>query len=144
MDLSLPTTERRKNRRFPINVFVLLRGHGDTWTFGETTDVGTRGSSFVCDRPMLLNTLIEYVLTLPADLTKASPPLRVRFVGTVVRCERASGEGRAFGIAVCSSEHHYLRGEEALRFDAIEQSLFPGQQPSDGTKNQPSRDRAVG
>src|SRR5215471_3156758 len=79
--------ERRKNHRFGMHFPVLLRCLGEPWTTTETADVSAMGASFLTDRPFLLNAPVEYVLTFPPELTKASQRLRVRFFGTVLRCE---------------------------------------------------------
>jgi hypothetical protein len=104
---------------------VFLRALGDPWAMTETGDVSATGAFFVTDRPFLLNTPIEYVLTFPQELTKAARPLRVRFYGSVLRCERvASGSGR-FGVAVRNTAHRYLTADESLTFEALEQKLGP-------------------
>jgi hypothetical protein len=115
--------ERRKNLRFDMHFTVFLRALGDPWVACETADVSTTGAYFVTDRPFLLNTPIEYVLTFPPDLTKASQPLRVRFFGVVLRCERLRDGDGDFGIAARNTAHRYLDREESAGFDAIEQKL---------------------
>ena len=118
--------ERRKNHRFDMHFPVFLRVLGDPWTLSETNDVSTTGAFFVTDRPFLLNTPIEYVLTFPRELTKAERPLRVRFYGSVLRCERVATGNSAFGVAVRNTAHRYLSADESLSFDALEQRLGPG------------------
>jgi hypothetical protein len=112
--------ERRKNHRFGMRFPVLLRCLGEPWTSTETGDVSAMGAFFVTDRPFLLNAPIEYVLTFPAELTKAPQHLRVRFFGTVIRCERVPDGSGHYGVAVRNSAHRYLTREEAAGFDAIE------------------------
>jgi PilZ domain len=120
-ELPLQSGERRKNRRFDMHFPVFLRALGDSWVASETADVSATGALFVIDRPFLLNTPIEYVLTFPPDLTKAPQPLRVRFFGKVLRCERVPDNSKAYGIAVRNTAHRYLSREESASFDAIEQ-----------------------
>jgi hypothetical protein len=108
---------RRKNARFGMTFSVLLRTIGDPWMSSQTANLSATGAFIFTDRPFLLNTPIEYVLTFPPDLTKASQPLFVRFFGMVLRCER--GEGDQFGIAVRNTAHRYLTREEAAGFDAM-------------------------
>ena len=126
-NVAAPSDERRKSPRFRLRFPVLLRVLGDAWAAGETADVSTTGAFFVTDRPLLLDTPIEYVLTFPPELTKAPRPLRMRFSGTLLRCERVYIGRGAFGIAVWSTDHRYLTGDQAASFEAIEQEL---QQPS--------------
>jgi len=107
--------------RFP----VFLRALGDSWSYSQTADVSATGAFIVADRPYLLNTPVEYVLTFPPDLTKALKPLRVRFYAAVIRCERIPGGGQTFGLAVRNTAHRYLTREEAVPFDAMEHDLRP-------------------
>ena len=126
--------ERRKNPRFDMHFAVFLRGLGDSWAVCETADVSAAGAFFVTDRPFLLSTPMEYVLTFPPDLTKASDPLRVRFFAMVLRCERVAGSQSAFGVAVRNTAHRYLSHEEAAGFDAMERELSPTPTSTDTTQ----------
>jgi hypothetical protein len=116
---------------------AFVRALGDPWLVSETTNVSAAGASFVTERPFLLNTPVEYVLTFPPDLTKAAQPLRVRFFGMVLRCERFPGGGGMFGIAVRNTAHRYLTQQEATDFQAIEQRIPPNANPT--VPNQPRR-----
>jgi|SRR6516165_8058223 len=113
------TSERRKNPRFEMQFPVLFRAIGDPWTGSETANLSATGTFILSDRPFLLNTPVEYVLTFPPGLTKAPEPLFVRFFGIVLRCERIADGSGLFGIAVRKSAYRYLTREEAAGFDAI-------------------------
>lgn len=127
-EIPLRASERRKHVRFDMHFTVFLRALGEPWACSETTDVSATGALFVTRRPFLLNTPIEYVLTFPKELTKASQPLRVRFYASVLRCERIPSGGGTCVIAVRNTAHRYLTLQEAAPFDALEQ-----QQLSTGT-----------
>jgi len=116
-------SDRRKNPRFGMNFAVLLRTIGDPWMSSQTVNLSTAGAAISTDRPFLLNTPVEYVLTFPPELTKASEPLLVRFFGMVLRCERGDETSGTFRIAVRSTAHRYLSHEEAAGFDAIAHNL---------------------
>ena len=122
-DLAFGSGERRKNPRFDMHFPVFLRRLGDPWTICETANVSAPGAFFVADRPFLLNTPVEYVLTFPPNLTKAPQPLRVRYFGIVLRCERVPNAIGAFGIAVRNTAHRYLTRDESVSFDTMEQQL---------------------
>lgn len=127
--------ERRKNHRFGMHFPAFVRALGDPWSLSETTDVSTTGACFVTGRPFLLNAPVEYVLTFPPDLTKAAHPLRVRFFGKVLRCERTA-EGRGvFGIAVHNTAHRYLTQQEATEFEAMEQRLQSDTNSTDSSQS---------
>lgn len=112
--------ERRKYHRFDIHFSVLLRVLGDTWMSSETIEVSATGASLITDRPFLLNTPVEYVLTLPPELTKASRSIRVRFFAEVLRCQRISNDDRTFGVVVRNASHRYLSSDESAVFDELE------------------------
>jgi PilZ domain-containing protein len=117
--------ERRKNPRFDIHFRANLRVFGNPWTRSETTEISATGASFITNRPFLLSTPVEYVLTLPPELTKAARNIRVRFYASVLRCERVtSGEG-TFAVAVRNTGHRYLSPEEAAVFDELDKKPEP-------------------
>ncbi len=113
--------ERRKSLRFDIRFSAFLRVPGETWTRSETVEVSAAGASFVTNLPFLLNTPVEYVLALPPDLTKAQRHLRLRFHGTVLRCERIGTDSGTFGVSVRNTSHRYLSADEATLFETLEQ-----------------------
>lgn len=120
--MKLRASERRKNSRFEMRFSVFLRVVGDSWMTSETTEVSASGASLITDRPFLLNTPVEYVLTLPPDLTKAPHSIRVRFFGSVLRCERLPQDAAAFGVVVRNTSYRYLSARDAAVFDELEQS----------------------
>ena len=128
-ELSVPMSshpsERRKHPRFDMHFPVFMRALGDPWALTETSDVSAAGAFFVTDRPFLLNTPVEYVLTFPQELTKAERPLRVRFYASVLRCERIPDGNGSFGVAVRNSAHRYLTREESADFDKLDQKPRP-------------------
>lgn len=123
--------ERRKNPRFDMHFSVFLRAFGDPWSVTVTADLSAAGALFVTDRPFLLNTPIEYVLTFPPELTKAPQPLRVRFYGSVLRCERVPDGNGTFGVAVRNTAHRYLTREESAAFDELDRRKASTPSPVD-------------
>jgi len=113
--------ERRRNPRFDMHFTAFLRRMGEPWVITETTDLSATGAFLITDRPFLLNTPIEYIVTFPPDLTKAQQPLRMRFYASVLRCERIQqGDEPAFGLAVRNTTHRYLTPEESALFDSMD------------------------
>jgi hypothetical protein len=127
-------SERRKHPRFDMHFSVFMRALGDPWALTETLDVSAAGAFFIADRPFLLNTPVEYVLTFPQELTKAERPLRVRFYASVLRCERIPDGNGSFGVAVRNSAHRYLTREESADFDKLDQKP----RPTPSQENSPS------
>ncbi len=130
--------ERRKNPRFDIHFSVFLRALGDPWTKSETTEMSATGASFVTNRPLLLSTPVEYVLTLPPELTKAQRSIRVRFYASVLRCERIVNGNGAFAVAVRNTSYRYLSATEAAAFETLELRPEPSDPPG-----QPEERRTV-
>jgi hypothetical protein len=100
---------------------VFMRALGDPWALTETSDVSSAGAFFITNRPFLLNTHVEYVLTFPQELTKAERPLRVRFYALVLRCERIPDGDGPFGVAVRNTAYRYLPRDESANFDNLDQ-----------------------
>jgi hypothetical protein len=119
--------ERRKNARFAMHFPIIVRALGEPWTTSETADISAAGAFFVSDRPFLLNAPIEYVLTFPQELTKATRPLLVRFFGMVIRSERVDDNAGLYGVAVRNTAHRYLTGEEAAGFTGIQPMVPPSE-----------------
>ena len=62
---------------------------------------------------------------LPPDLTKAQRYIRVRFYGSVLRCERMANGNGAFSVAVRNTTHRYLSPDEAAVFDELDKNPDP-------------------
>ncbi|HZD31173.1 MAG TPA: PilZ domain-containing protein [Candidatus Angelobacter sp.] len=132
LDARVRPGERRKNPRFDLHLPVFLRALGDPWSTTETADVSGAGAFFVTDRPFLLNTPVEYVLTFPPERTKAAHPLRVRFFGSVLRCENVPDGNGLYGVAVRNTTHRYLTPTESANFDTLEPKPVPSDNLSAG------------
>jgi hypothetical protein len=117
--------ERRRNVRFELHFPVFLRAFGGPWSAIYSADVSATGALLVTERPVLLNTPVEYVMTFPRELTKASQALRVRFYASVLRCEKIPGGDGLFHVAVRNTAHRYLSKEESVAFDLMDSHTVP-------------------
>jgi hypothetical protein len=82
-------TERRTSRRFTMALAVKVRSNGPEGIVeqpGRTRDVGFRGLYFTTDADYQLDSEIEFVLTLPKEVTQAND-VNIRCRGRVVRIE---------------------------------------------------------
>jgi len=116
-------SERRDHARFPMQLDVILRCpalHGD-WITARTHDLSASGAFLESLVPLPCHSALEYVVTLPSELTRASRPLRVRFYGSVIRVGHP-GNG-VFTIAVRNTNYRYLSHEESEAMSSTEQSL---------------------
>lgn len=100
--------DRRTARRFlmslPLEIKASLRT-GETVT-AETRDVSFRGLYFVVNRELESGSSIEFVLTLPKELTLAGD-VRIYCAGRVVRVEKPEIPG-AVGVAAVIERYEFL------------------------------------
>ena len=111
--------DRRQRLRFDMSLPVLLHTLGDPWRPGISTNISVDGMFVLTEGPLLLNTDVECVLSLPPKLTKAKQPLILLCYGTVLRCEHVDKGDLSFGIALQSRDCRYLPKDKSARFDAM-------------------------
>jgi PilZ domain len=102
--------EKRGVRRFTLTLPVTLKASVDTENgevVGQTRDVSSRGAFVQIDSPLAEGAAIEFLMTLPADITLADP-IRVRCHGRVLRVEH---EAPNPGIAVVIEKYDFLSAE---------------------------------
>lgn len=101
--LMIAQSEKRGHRRFPLSLTTELNGTSpDSISIpSETRDVSASGAFFRTQRPVEVGESVQFVLTFGPDLTMTTPPLNVRFWGTVVRVEdQSESVGFHHGVAV--------------------------------------------
>lgn len=88
----LPPTEKRAHRRFPLVLTTRLKGPelGPETINSETLDVSAGGVLFRTARALSVGDPVQFLLTFGTELTMTTPPLMVRFWGTVVRSSPSS------------------------------------------------------
>lgn len=82
-------TERRTSRRFTMVLPLALRLHDSSGPIekrGETRDVSFRGLYFWTDQELESGTSIEFVLTLPREITMTRD-VNIHCFGRVIRVE---------------------------------------------------------
>ena len=122
-ELSDRSNERRDHARFPMQLEVVLRCpalHGD-WIVARTHNVSASGACLESPVSLPCNSALEYVVTLPSELTRANSPLRVRFYGSVIRVGHPGNE--VFNVAVRNTNYRYLSREESEAISLAEQVL---------------------
>lgn len=100
-------SERREARRFNMTLplRVLPREASSTELCAQTRDVSYRGLYFLVEARFDLGSTIEFVITLPQQVTK-SGEVNIRCVGQIVRVEPTSN-GRT-GIAAKIDRYEFL------------------------------------
>lgn len=99
--------ERRTSRRFSMNLPLVVRtpkgeNHGEVIT--ETRDVSFRGLYFLLEGNYQPGSSLEFVLTLPKEVTMAGD-VQIRCIGQIVRVEDHNGRS---GIAARIEKFEYL------------------------------------
>jgi PilZ domain len=103
--------ERREARRFNLSLPLLLRFPGEQAapeSAATTRNVSFRGLYFVASSVQGADSRIEFILTLPDQLTGAGD-LRIRGFGSVVRTEPQGGQ---VGVALRIERYEFLAGTE--------------------------------
>jgi len=99
--------ERRASRRFTMSLPLTVRSTGPdgvTEKQGKTRDVSFRGLYFLTEAQFETGSEIEFVLTLPKEITLAGD-VHIRCFGRVLRVEPDNG-GR--GIAARIERYEFL------------------------------------
>jgi hypothetical protein len=100
------TAERRGSRRFTMALPITIRepGEGNPDRQGETRDVSFRGLYFLSSTNFEVGSQIEFVLTLPKEITLATD-VQIRCIGLVVRVEPQTEKS---GIAARIEKYEFL------------------------------------
>jgi len=99
--------ERRSSRRFTMALPLTIRSSGPAGSVehqGHTRDVSFRGLYFLADADYEAGSQIEFVLTLPKEITLAGD-VNIRCFGQVVRVESADGR---HGVAARIERYEFL------------------------------------
>lgn len=105
-----PQTERRSSRRFSLDLPVAVKFLEDgTYEVtgevtGRTRDVSSRGVFFYLNSQIREGASIEFVMTLPSEIT-LTDPIRIQCSGKVVRVDRSRLEQ---GVAVAIDKYDFV------------------------------------
>jgi hypothetical protein len=98
-------TERRTSRRFTMSLPLALRaGRSSGEKRGETRDVSFRGLFFWTQEELEAGTPIEFVLTLPKEITMTRD-VQIHCYGRVIRVE---GQQETRGVAARIERYEFL------------------------------------
>jgi len=103
----METTERRSSRRFTMSLPLTVRSDGPVGTVerqAETRDISFRGLYFLSESGYEAGNQIEFVLTLPKEITMAGD-VNIRCFGQVVRVEPHENKN---GIAARIERYEFL------------------------------------
>lgn len=99
--------EKRAARRFSVDLPIAVKflDNGTYEVTGHTRDVSSHGVFIYLNSDISEGMGIEFVLTLPSEITLADP-IRVRCKGRVVRVDKS---GREQGVAVAIEKYDFVR-----------------------------------
>ena len=107
--MAQPQPDKRTTRRFsldlPISVKFLDNGRREL--AGRTRDVSSRGVFMYLETEIQAGAPIEFVMTLPSEIT-LSDPIRVRCTGTVLRVDKSAQEQ---GVAIAITKYDFVNEE---------------------------------
>ncbi len=100
--------EQRRSQRFQLTMpMTLVRGtRGEINKIGETRNVSSNGVFFVLSESIELGSLLEFVITLPEEITLAGA-VRLLCKGKVTRIEQQ--EDALVGVAATIERYEFLR-----------------------------------
>jgi PilZ domain len=98
--------EKRNIRRFSLNLPIVVRnlGGGSGELRGVTRDVSSRGAFVYLESDASEGAAIEFLMTLPTEVTLAEP-IHVLCTGKVVRVEHSAARP---GIAVAIDNYDFV------------------------------------
>jgi len=107
--MAQPQPEKRTTRRFSLDLPISVKflNNGKHEMAGRTRDVSSRGVFMYLDTEIATGAPIEFVMTLPPEITLAES-IRVRCTGKILRVDKAA---QAQGVAVTIEQYDFL-GEE--------------------------------
>lgn len=105
--MAQPQPEQRGTRRFSLDlpISVTFLENGTYEITGRARDVSSRGVFFYVRSDIHEGSAIEFVMTLPAEITLGEP-IRVRCSGKVIRVETT---GREQSVAVAIDKYDFVR-----------------------------------
>ena len=113
-------TDRRVARRYELNLPVVVRAAAERKAAdsrnGQTRDISTRGVYFLIDQNLEAGSTLDFMLTLPAEITQGTEVF-IHAQGKVVRVERKAGEegeeAERLGVAAVIEKYDIIRAEPA-------------------------------
>lgn len=107
--MAQPQPEKRTTRRFSLDLPISLKFLDDNRQVmaGHTRDVSSRGVFMYLDTEIATGAPIEFVMTLPPEITLAES-IRVRCTGKILRIDK---EAPQQGVAAAIEKYDFL-GEE--------------------------------
>ena len=105
--MAQPQSEKRSTRRFALELPVKLVDQESGFMTAQTRDVSSRGVYIYLESEIAEGVPVEFVMTLPTEITLADP-IRVRCSGRVLRVEKTAERQ---GVAVSIDRYDFVSEE---------------------------------
>jgi hypothetical protein len=107
--MAQPAPEKRATRRFSLDLPISVKfvDSSEQELAGHTRDVSSRGVYMYLETEIKADAPIEFVMTLPREVTLADP-IRVRCKGKVLRVDKLNQEQ---GVAVAIEKYEFIDQE---------------------------------
>ena len=107
--MAQPQPEKRNTRRFSLDLPISVKflDNGKRELAGHTRDVSSRGVFMYLDTEITAGAPIEFVMTLPPEIT-LSESIRVRCTGKILRVDN---EAQEQGLAVAIDKYDFVGKE---------------------------------
>jgi hypothetical protein len=107
--MAQPQPEKRSTRRFSLDLPISVKflNNGSRELAGRTRDVSSRGVFMYLDTEITPGAPIEFVMSLPTEITLADP-IRVRCTGKILRVDKSAD---AQGVAVAIEKYDFVSEE---------------------------------
>ena len=105
--MAQPQPEKRSTRRFSLDLPIAVKfpDSGAGGLTGRTHDVSSRGVFFYMNSEIAEGNSIDFVMTLPPEITLADP-VRIHCTGKVIRVSQTGSEQ---GVAVAIEKYDFVQ-----------------------------------
>jgi hypothetical protein len=103
----MDAADKRRAQRFPMALPVAVRV-SESETTVKTKDISSSGVYLEFSSPMEIGTSLEFVLTLPHEITNGQA-VRVRCKGKIVRVDRGANAHGTLGVAATIERYEFVR-----------------------------------
>jgi hypothetical protein len=103
----IPVDELRSSVRFPLKLPVEVRAE-QSGVPGETEDISAGGVLFHMDTALDIGSIIEFAISMPANVLGTATDVIVKCTGRVVRCSK---HGDRTAVAAVIDEYHFDRSQ---------------------------------
>lgn len=99
--------ELRSSVRFPLKLPVEVRAETNGVS-GETEDISAGGVLFYMDTELEIGSMIDFSISMPANVLGTATDVIVKCTGRVVRCSK---HGDRTAVAAVIDEYHFDRAQ---------------------------------